>query len=74
MVPTSREKWITLSHKTTKIFSGVTDETGEMNPQYVWRIGGDSIAGEFKVTVGAIATGYDKGSSTTTFTVTPDIS
>jgi hypothetical protein len=45
-----------------------------MNPQYVWRIGGDSIAGEFKVTVGAIATGYDKGSSTTTFTVTPDIS
>jgi len=62
------------SHKTTKFFSGVTDKTGEMNPPYVWRIGGDSIPGEFKVTVDATSTGYDKGSATTTFTVTPDVS
>ncbi|MFZ0893157.1 MAG: hypothetical protein WAZ77_01525 [Candidatus Nitrosopolaris sp.] len=36
-----------------------------------WRISGDADPGLFKVTLDATATGYDKGSATTTFTLMP---
>lgn len=56
----------------THQFSGFTNTLGQVI--YSWKISGDVITGQFKVMVDATATGYDKGSATTTFSVTPDIS
>jgi hypothetical protein len=50
-------------------FSGVTDSTGITNPPYELEISGDAVPGQYKVTADATATGYNKGSATTTFTV-----
>ncbi|MDQ6667962.1 MAG: Ig-like domain-containing protein, partial [Thermoproteota archaeon] len=50
-------------------FSGITNNLGQMI--HSWRISGDAIPGQFKVTVDATATGYDKGSATKLFTVIP---
>jgi hypothetical protein len=50
-------------------FSGITDNKGQVI--YGWRISGDADTGQFKVTVVATATGYEKGSATNTFTVIP---
>jgi hypothetical protein len=53
------------SHK----FSDITNNLGQMI--HSWRISGDAIPGQFKVTVDATATGYDKGSATKLFAVIP---
>jgi hypothetical protein len=48
-------------------FPGMTDNMGKMI--HSWRISGDAIPGQFKVTADATATGYAKGSATSIFTV-----
>jgi hypothetical protein len=62
-------KVIYASKVTTKTFSGTTDSKGEMNPQYSWRIGGDSNTGTFRVNVDVSAKGYKSASATTSFEV-----
>jgi hypothetical protein len=57
------------SHKTTKMFSGITDSTGQMSPQYSWQIGGNSDNGTFTVKVKASKSGYVEGFATKTFRV-----
>src|SRR5438067_1929644 len=57
------------SHKTTKMFSSITDSTGQMSPPYSWQIGGNSDNGTFIVKVKASKTGYIEGFTTKTFRV-----
>ena len=51
----------------TRIFSGLTDETGKFS--YIWKIDKNAEPGAYSISLDIIATGYKPLAKTETFTV-----